>query len=181
MPMSSISQSFIQLKKLGRQQNIPDGMAVFYGSFIQRLGFTSGGFPQDIRLINIETNEFFSFRVKPTFVSFKKNNFIFIAKAGTYAIHNYWYTQSKWYGGKTFIEPILKGFDSTDSEAQVGDHNETKQFAFTLKSNTLNYLGTWHFETGFVSFTDESKQINIRFGEKYKNLDFSNAVTILPK
>lgn len=41
--------------------------AIIYGNFIQRLGFTSGGFPQDIRLENVDTKEIYRFRVKPTF------------------------------------------------------------------------------------------------------------------
>jgi hypothetical protein len=115
------AQNIIKLDELGSRDTIPKGKAVFYGKFIQRLGFSSGGFPQDIRLINLDTKEIFAFRVKPTFKSAKENNFCCVIKAGNYAILNYWWTQSKWYGGKIFTEPIFKGIDATDNlEKKIG-------------------------------------------------------------
>ena len=44
-----------RLEKPAADGPIPAGQAVFYGEFVQRLKkFKSGGYPQDIRLINIE-------------------------------------------------------------------------------------------------------------------------------
>src|SRR6187397_3205362 len=82
--------------------------AVIYGNFIQRLGFNSGGFAQDIKIFNPETNKMFSLRVKPTFKSAKENTFCFIIKPGNYKIINYMYVESKVYGGKIFNEPVFK-------------------------------------------------------------------------
>ena len=91
-----------RLDKLGDNEMIPAGQAAFYGDFIQRLKkFKSGGYPQDIRIINIETNEVFIFRVKSTFKTSKENPFCYLIEPGTYAILNYWWTESKWYGGKS--------------------------------------------------------------------------------
>ena len=93
-----------RLEKPAADGPIPVGQAAFYGEFIQRLKkFKSGGYPQDIRLINIETNEVLVFRVKSTFKTSKENQFCYLIEPGTYAILNYWWTESKWYGGRSYI------------------------------------------------------------------------------
>ncbi len=181
--VSSIQAQRIQtLEEFGEKEVIPAGYAVVYGNFIQRLGFSSGGFPQDIRLLNLETKEILAFRVKPTFKSAKENTFIYIIKPGTYAILNYWWTQSKWYGGKMFTEPIFKGIDATNETVlKQKTREELKPFVFSLSENTLNYLGTWHFNTGLVSFTDDKSGLDADIKDSYPKLDFTAASTILPK
>ena len=68
-----------RLEKPAADGPIPVGQAVFYGEFVQRLKkFKSGGYPQDIRLINIETNEVLVFRVKSTFKTSKENLFCYL-------------------------------------------------------------------------------------------------------
>ena len=156
-----------------------------YGNFIQRLGFSSGGFPQDIRLINTETKEIFTFRVKPTYKSAKENTFCYILKPGKYAIYNYWWTQSKWYGGKTFTEPIFKNIDNTNNLQAKINSGEIKdkdllQYTFTVGENSINYLGTWHFDKGLVSFTDDKQNFDIKIAGRFKKLDLSKAETVLP-
>jgi hypothetical protein len=47
----------VKLDKVAKNDSVQKGQGVIYGNFIQRLGFSSGGFPQDIRLRNTETNE----------------------------------------------------------------------------------------------------------------------------
>jgi hypothetical protein len=173
------------LAELGNNESIPSGYAVIYGNFIQRLGFSSGGFPQDIRLINIETKEVLAFRVKPTFKSAKENTFCYVIKPGTYAILNYWWTQSKWYGGKMYTEPIFKGIDATDNLEQKLNSGQIKQeelvqFKFTIVENSLNYLGTWHFDKGLVSFTDDKIPFDSTLKDVYNKLDFSTAKIMLP-
>ena len=183
--MFANAQNFKTLSELDNNETVPTGQAVIYGNFIQRLGFSSGGFPQDIRLINIETKELFTFRVKPTFKSAKENTFCYILKAGTYAIVNYWWTQSKWYGGKIFTEPIFKDIDATNNledKIKSGKIKETDlvQFTFTITENSLNYLGTWHFDKGLVTFTDDKQIFDTKIREKYKKLDLTTAKTVLP-
>ncbi|WP_218565432.1 hypothetical protein [Sphingobacterium multivorum] len=51
------AQNLKHLTDIASDDGIPKGKAIIYGNFIQRLGFSSGGFPQDIRLINTETKE----------------------------------------------------------------------------------------------------------------------------
>lgn len=174
-----------KLDKLGANDTIPVGQAVFYGDFIQRLKFKSGGYPQDMRLINVETNEVLVFRVKSPFNTSKENSFCYLIEPGTYAILNYWWIESKWYGGKSFIEPIYKGEDSILEVEQKIKSKQIKAdelvlFKFTVVENTLNYLGTWHFEKSPVSFTNDKEESDKEFKDKYKKLDFAAARVAIP-
>jgi len=185
LAMFATGQNFKTLGEVGSGDTISTGQAIIYGNFIQRLGFSSGGFPQDIRIINLDTKEVTTFRVKPTFKSAKENTFIYFIKPGNYAILNYWWAQSKWYGGKMFTEPIFKGTDATgDLEKKIKsgqtNQDELVQFTFDIIENSLNYLGTWHFDKGLVSFTDDKIQFDNLVKSKYKKLDFSLAKTVLP-
>lgn len=175
-----------RLEKLGDNDTIPAGQAAFYGEFVQRLKkMKSGGYPQDIRLINIETNEVLIFRVKSTFKAAKENNFCYLIEPGTYAILNYWYTESKWYGGKSYMEPIYKGDDSIqETEKKIKNKelrpDELVLFKFTITANSLNYVGKWHFEQSPVYFTDEKGEIDEDMKGKYKRLDFPKARIAIP-
>ena len=184
---SANGQELIQLEKVGSDDSIIENQAIIYGNFIQRLGFSSGGFPQDIRIQNIETKEFYKFRVKPTYKSRKENPFIFHIPPGKYRILVYWWTKSQWYGGKMFTEPIYKGIDaSTKGFMKKWENGEIQekdleQYEFTIEKNTINYLGTWHFETGLVSFSNDKIQFDKEIMSEYEYIDFENAVIILPE
>lgn len=180
------AQNFITLNEINRNDSIPTEEAIIYGNFIQRLGFSSGGFPQDIRLINLETNELLTFRVKPTFKSAKENTFIYFIKPGKYAILNYWWTKSTFYGGKIFTEPIYKGIDTTDNFEQkiksgLINQNDLERYTFEISKNSLNYLGSWNFNKALVNFSDDKIQFDNLLKTKFKNLDFSAATTTIPK
>lgn len=179
-------QKLSKLYEISNDAIIPEGEAIIYGNFIQRLGFSSGGFPQDIRLINVDTKEICAFRVKPTFKSAKENTFIFHIKPGKYAILNYWWTQSKWYGGKMFTEPIYKHIDATNEFNKKLRSGQIKEddlvhFTFTITENSLNYLGTWHFDKGLVSFSNNKSELDNKIANKYKKLNFSTANLVLPE
>lgn len=174
------------LKELKKNDRISVDQAIIYGSFVQRLGANSIGFPQDIRIVNITTTEVFSFRVKPTLKSGKENTFCFFAKPGTYMILDYWWTDNKWYGGNSIIEPVYKGIDATDSLREKIDTNrinqrDLKRFTFTITNNSLNYLGTWHFDTGMIYFSNEKIQLDEKLKRKYKQLDFTKAKSVIPE
>lgn len=179
-------QNITRLKSFKKGDKIADGQAVILGTFIQRLGFSSGGFPQDIRLLNIDTDEIFAFRVKSTFKSSKADNFIFHIKPGNYAILNYFWTQSKWYGGKMYMEPIFKGVDaSKDFDKKIATReikvDDLQRYTFNIDENSINYLGEWNFNTGLVSFIDSKDSFDQNFYKKFKNIDFSEAKLNLPK
>ena len=184
--LGAAAQPGRRLEKLGTNDTIPAGQAAFYGQFIQRLKkFKSGGYPQDIRLINIETNEVFVFRVKSTFKTSKENQFCYLIEPGTYAILNYWWTESKWYGGKSYMEPIYKGEDSIfETERKIKNKEQRPDelvfFKFTVAENILNYLGTWHFEDSPVFFTNDKEEIDKEMQDKYKKLDFPASHIAIP-
>lgn len=179
------AQNFKTLYDVSTGDSVTGKSAIIYGNFIQRLGFSSGGFQQDIRLINTDTKEIVSFCVKPTFKSTKENIFCYKIEPGTYAILHYAWVKSKWYGGKFFIEPIYKGIDATDesgSKINAGKvmQEELIQFKFSIPENALYYLGTWHFDTGLVSFTDDKTQFDLKIERYYQKLHFEEAATVLP-
>ena len=183
--LSIKAQGIKALEETGVNDSIPSGQSIIYGNFIQRLGFSSGGFPQDIRIVNRNTGEVFAFRVKPTFKSAKENTFIYFIKPGTYTILNYWWTQSKWYGGKMFTEPIYKKIDGADNlEQKLASgkirQEDLEQFTFEVSENSLNYVGTWNFDKGIVSFSDDKMQLDSLIQGKFKKLSFSGAKTQLP-
>ena len=186
LTMFAKGQNFTTLDEVSSGDTILNGKGIIYGNFIQRLGFSSGGFPQDIRLINLDTKEVLTFRVKPTFKSSKENTFVCHIKPGNYAILNYWWTQSKWYGGKMFTEPIFKNIDATDNfEKKIisGQINidYLEQFTFSISENSLYYVGTWHFDKGLVSFSNDKTEFDNSLKNKYKKLNFSAAMTVIPK
>ena len=90
IPLQIFSQKIISLEPVKGKETIKSGESIIYGNFIQRLGFSSGGFPQDIRIVNIESNEIYAFRVKPAYKSAKENTFCSHIKPGKYYLLNYW-------------------------------------------------------------------------------------------
>ena len=174
------------LEKVPIGAKIEQGQTIICGNFIQRLGFSSGGFPQDIIIQNIETKEYFKFRVTPTYKSRKENSFCFYIKHGTYQIISYVWTQSKWYGGMMYGEPIFKGIDVTEYLEKNKEipqeiyENSSLRYSFTLGENSLYYLGTWNFNTGLVFFTNDLSKFTEEMVSEYKKLDFSKASTEIP-
>jgi hypothetical protein len=138
--------------------------AVIYGNFIQRLGLSSGGFAQEIKIFNPVTNEMFSLQVKPTFKSAKENTFCFIIKPGTYKIINYMYVESKVYGGKIFNEPVFKTKELIESNENLNkDINEEKykaRYSFTIAENEVYYVGTWNFDDEIPLFSDDKVEFD---------------------
>ena len=178
-------QNYKTLNKLSYNSTVKPAQAIIYGNFIQRLGFSSGGYSQEIRIINLDTEELYSFTVKPAFKSAKENTFIYFIKPGNYAILHYWWPQSKWYGGKIFTEPIYKGIASTtdlDEKIKSGQisKDELKQFTFSVADNSLTYLGTWHFDKEIVEFKDKKLDLDTPLSKRFKKLNFSEAIIELP-
>ena len=177
-------QKFKQLKEVLPKDTVKSEKAIIYGLFVQRLGFSSGGFPQDIRIINIDTKEIYSLRVKETFKSTKENIFSFHIPPGDYVILNYWWTESKWYGGKTFTESIYKFYASSDIEGKLksGEITDTdlEKYSLSVGPNTLNYVGTWYFDNELVDFGDDKNNLDEKLKKDYKKLQFDNATSSIP-
>ncbi|WP_439881007.1 hypothetical protein ACSX1A_17900 [Pontibacter sp. MBLB2868] len=178
-------QNIKPLEAVSKQNHDNKQQAIIYGNFVQRLGFSSGGFAQDIRLINVETNEVFSLRVKPTFKSAKENSFCFYIKPGTYKILNYWWTESKWYGGKMFTEYIFKGIESSIASDKLKKgqirQNDLEQFSFEISDSSVYYLGTWHFDKELVSFSHEKEGLDKIIQAKYPEINWEQAKVEIPK
>jgi hypothetical protein len=85
-----------------------------------------------------------------------------------------------------FTEPIFKNIDATDnfenkiSSGQIKNEN-LERFTLSISENSLNYIGTWHFDNGLVSFSNDKTEFDILLKNKYKKLDFSTALTLIPK
>lgn len=185
LSQSLFSQDYKPLERISAHQTIPEGQAIIYGSFIQRLGFSSGGFQQEMQLINIDTEERYTMTVKAAMSSAKETPFLYFIKAGRYAILNYLWIQSKWYGGKVFIEPVVKQ-DQAEPFTAAGDSTmqqvPTRRFVFEIKPGEVHYLGTWHFHTKEVTFTANKEAVDKKLLKATrKNFDFEHAQTVLPK
>ncbi|GAA4335565.1 hypothetical protein GCM10023149_43640 [Mucilaginibacter gynuensis] len=164
--LTTQAQKIIQLDDLSVSDTLLNDKAIIYGNFIQRLKFSSGGFPQDIRLKDTLTKNIYAFRVKPTFKSAKENLFCYYLPPGTYQLLNYWYTESKWYGGKVFTEGILS--------------TANKPLFVTVKPNKIYYLGDWHFETTNHFFVDQKATCDSLLKKRNVALKLETALTTLP-
>lgn len=163
-------------------EDIPKGKALVYGDFLQSVKLAGWGATQTIRIINTDTEKGVFFSVKPHFSIKKENAFCIALDPGLYAIYRYEWTK----GYTTYSEPILKGIDARDNFNKKRKSGEIQDedlefFLFKVEANTLNYLGTWNFESGIVSFIDEKEETDAALQKKYKKLNFQNSMVNLPE
>ena len=155
----------------------PSDRGIVYGSFIQRLGFESGGFGQYVRLANLTTGKSVRIEVKPPLRSRKQNTFCCALPPGRYALYKYEFTSSKWYGGVTQVENLHK-IPSTDP----GSGLRTTRYLFTVVPGQLHYLGTWNLEQeNTLGFLNEKTQLDAQLTPILKNLNFNAAAVTLPQ
>lgn len=159
---------------------------MIYGVFVQRLGFSSGGFAQFILLYHVDDQKYYRLQVKEPFTSAKENLFCAELPTGKYEIISYNYVHSKWYGGKVYEEPIYKNFDASDSLNFSSLTDSTKshsleRFTFVITNVAPYYSGLWDFNSGLVKFSFSKELAD----EKLKRLihisDGSKAISILPE
>lgn len=180
-------QKIESLKKADSSKELNDSTSIIYGLFIQRLGFTSGGFPQDIRLQNIITDKIYTFNVKGTMKSGKENPFCYYIKPGMYKVLSYFWTKSKWYGGEMHEERIFKNIDTSTKDYTKGvkngsvDPDKLEPYYLEIRPNSVYYIGTWHFNTGLVSFSDDKTNLDQQLKKKYSKINFDQATTKLPE
>ncbi|WP_121808456.1 hypothetical protein [Mucilaginibacter kameinonensis] len=164
---------------------LKENQAIIYGSFIQRLTFWQNGYDQRIRIRNLETNELFSFEVKPATRTRKENPFCFFIKAGTYEVVNFYYSKAKWYGTEDNTRPVFRGIDFEVNVKNKIDSGLVKmedlhRIVFKVENNTLTYLGKWHFESGAPSFSNDKAVLDKKLKEDYFFLEFEKAAIVLP-
>ena len=83
-------------------------------------------------------------------------------------------------------EPIFKGIDATarfNEKVNSGElvMDKLERFEFEIMGNTIYYLGTWHFDKGLVSFTNDKTTLDSLIQREFENIDFMKAEINLPK
>ncbi|OGX90446.1 energy transducer TonB [Hymenobacter coccineus] len=155
----------------------PSDKGIVYGSFIQRLGFESGGLGQYVRLANLTTGKSVRIEVKPPLRSRKQNTFCCALPPGRYALYKYEFTSSKWYGSETRVESLHKIASPGPSSGL-----RTTRYLFTVAPGQLHYLVTWNLEQeNTLGFLNEKTQLDAHLAPILKNLNFNAAVVALPQ
>ncbi|WP_176133010.1 energy transducer TonB [Hymenobacter sp. CRA2] len=145
---------------------LPADKGVVYGVFIQRLGFSSGGIGQYVRLYHLGTGRVMNILVKPVMKSRKDNEFCVALPPGRYALQAYQYNGA---------------VDNIRKSRRAGAVAATR-YTFTVEAGQLQYVGTWHFEqAGPPRFTDDKAVTDEHLRDKFDKLPFGAARTTLPK
>ncbi|WP_375417368.1 energy transducer TonB [uncultured Hymenobacter sp.] len=157
---------------------LPADKGVIYGACLQRLGFTSGGFYQFVRLVNLTTQQVFVISVKPAFKSQRENSFCYALPPGRYALSQYEYTSSKWYGGEMRTERLLKLPATAEGAPAAG----TTRFTFNVQPGVAHYVGVWNFtDEGKPSFQNGKAAMDTRFRPGLRMTDLRAAVLAIPQ
>jgi len=144
---------------------LPPDKGLIYGSCVQRLGFSSGGMGQYVRLRNLDTDKVFRILVKPLMRSRGENEFCVALPVGRYALQQYEYS----YG----IESLRK--------ASRGALTDTR-YTFVVQPGKLQYVGTWNFSASQQPrFTDEKATLDAQLSGNYSKLSFADAIRALPQ
>ncbi len=179
------SQQTGVLKKVYNGHTMRPDEAIVYGTFIPRLGMAHSLNFHEVRFQNVNTGEILKLKIKPKSRKSQDEKFVLIIPPGTYTILNYVWPEKRWYGNMIYTEPIFKGINSLDNLEEKILNGQIKaqdlqQFSFTISPQTVNYIGTWRFNTSLVSFTDDKGNMDDSIKNKYKKLDLSKALIVLP-
>lgn len=156
---------------------LPADKGVIYGTCRQRLGFTSGGFGQFVRLVNLTTRQVFVVSVKPAFKSQRENSFCYALPPGRYALSQYEYTSSKWYGGEMHAERLHK-LPAVGAPASL----KATRFVFTVQPGVAHYVGVWDLANeGQPSFYNEKAAMDARLRPGLRMPDLQQAVLAVPE
>jgi len=155
---------------------IPADRGVIYGTCLQRLGYNSGGLGQYVRLVNLTTGKEFRLNIKPAFRSRLENSFCYALPPGRYALVNYEYSVSKWYGAELHVESLRK---ATDVAAPLA----ATRYMFEVQPGQLHYVGTWNFSQAAdgPQFIREKSALDEWLASKYKKLDAAHALLAIPQ
>lgn len=167
-------------------KNATENDGIIYGEFIQRLGFSSGGYKQHIKLLNLEDSLIYIVIVKKTYKSARRNKFHVSLPPGKYAIIEYFWIQSKWYGGMLHREHIYKNGTMSDVVKKLTSGEAKKLnlewYTFSVESKKANYVGIWNFKDTRPVFINEKEITDTQM--KYKHfmhgLDLNQAAVSIP-
>lgn len=172
------------LDKVDKNGKIQYGLSIIYGTFIQRLAFSSGGFPQHVAIFNADTNETFYLEIKGENSAKKQNDFLFYIKPGFYVILNYGWIKGKLFRTEYHYEPIYKGISSKDIMTRIRNgevrEEDVKPYGFNVSESSLVYIGKWNFSTEVVDLKNEKLELDSRLSLEYKLLDFEKAKINIP-
>lgn len=154
---------------------LPADRGLVYGSCIQRLGFSSGGIGQYVRLANLSTGKAVRIEVKPPLRSRAQNAFCYALPPGRYALYKYEFTVSKWYGGEMHEEELHKALIN-------GQPLNTTRYEFAVVPGQLHYLGTWDLsQESQPTFRNEKQLLDGQLGTVFKHPNLGQAVVALPE
>jgi TonB family protein len=151
---------------LGRA-SLPAGKGIVYGTCLQRLGFSSGGLPQYVRVINLSTGQPFRLGVKPAVRSRRENTFCYALPAGRYALSEYEFGQ---------FERLAR------PAAGPGPTVAATRYVFTVVPGQLHYVGTWNLANAHEPlFLDEKTALDATLQADFPAVDFGAARVAIPR
>lgn len=150
----------------------PAGKGVLYGSCLQRLGFSSGGLGQYVRLVNLSTGQVFRLNVKPALRSRRENPFCYALPAGRYALSQYEFGSSPY---TLQVERLLKAQPAAAAGA------EATRYVFSLLPGQVHYVGTWNFANANEPlFILEKELLDPIIQSEYPAANLAGALVALP-
>lgn len=168
--------SMLPLPWAADRRILPPNRGVIYGSCIQRLGSTSSGLGQYVRLANMTTGKTVSIQVKLTMRSCKESGFCYALPPGRYALYKYRYSISRWYGLEAQEEQLLK------PSPAAGPAVSATRFVFTAEAGSVSCVGAWDFtqENSPVFLTDKAR-LDTELQPLFKNINFGGALLRVPR
>ena len=158
--------------KLGKP--LPASQGVIYGSCLQRMGFSSGGIAQLVRLVNLSTGQVFRIGVKPTMRSRRENTFCYALPAGRYALSTYEFNHSN----------VLLDFRAErllKPSAGQAPGVAASRYVFTVVPGQLHYVGTWNFANeNEPIFLDEKALLDATLQADYPAARLAEARVAIP-
>ncbi|PJJ59253.1 energy transducer TonB [Hymenobacter chitinivorans] len=150
----------------GGRTSLPADKGVIYGSCVQRLGFSSGGLGQYVRLQNLTTHKVVRILVKPVMRSRPENEFCVALPPGRAALYSYEYS----YG----VEQVRK--------LHNGPALADTRYTFEVRPGQLHYVGTWDFRQPFQPrFQRDKATLDQLLQAANPGLPLAEALETLPK
>lgn len=182
--LKHVSNNFTSIEINKRLKN----RAIIYGNFILRENFSTVNDTEYIIVKNIESGKEYSFVVKYVNYNRKSIPFLYFIPEGEYQILKYGAIIQKPLGYKFYTEPIFKKFNhfSEQNKKKIKEGliniDAQERFTFKVKNNTVNYLGSWNFDRGYINFFDDKLKLDKKMKIKVnKRLDYKNAIINFPK
>ncbi len=83
-----------------------------------------------------------------------------------------------------YTEPIFKNYAFSEIETKLKSadlkEEELEHFIFSIQPNTVNYVGTWHFDKEHVSFSNEKINLDKKVSKVQTKLNFETASISIP-